>query len=387
MPIKHHLNNFRRSMVKSMPAGFLLLWLGLSLMACDSDETLSLSLTQSPFMQQEQTLATPVTSVPTPITIKSQPATLTTVPTIALQIEQSPPTSMETPTALATFPIPTISAPTQVPAASTVSSTTTSDAATEVPTLLATATKEVASYVVYDIGLSSRGFPLTAHQFNDGPRHIVIVGGIHGGYEWNTILLAYGAIDYFLEHPAAVPESVTLTIIPAANPDGQELVTGKPNRFTVEDLVEDTFPGRFNGNDVDLNRNWDCQWAEKALWRDREISGGDRPFSEPETVVLRDFLLQHQSEAVIFLHSAANGVFASGCPGTHQPSMDLAQIYGKAAGYPVYERFSAYEVTGDAGDWLSTQGIASFSVELINHQDLDLEKNLAGILAVLEQNK
>jgi hypothetical protein len=254
-----------------------------------------------------------------------------------------------------------------------------------VPTLTALATEEAAPYGVYDIGLSSRGFPLTAYQFNNGPRHIVIVGGIHGGYEWNTILLAYKAIDYFLEHPAVVPDSITLTIIPAANPDGQELVTGKTNRFTIEDLVEDTFPGRFNGRDVDLNRNWDCQWAATALWRDRNISGGDRPFSEPETIVLRDFLLQHQPEAVIFLHSAANGVFASGCPDTHQPSMDLARIYGEAAGYPVYKRFSAYEVTGDAGDWLTTQGISSISVELKNHENLDLEQNLAGILAVLNQ--
>jgi hypothetical protein len=354
-------------------------------MACDSDNTLSPPPTHNLGLQQEHIPATAVTSEPTLASVKSQPPTLTTVPTQVLETEQLPTTNTVTPMDSATVPPPTISELTQVPAASTESSTPTSDASTEVPTLTALATEEAVLYAVYDIGLSSRGFPLTTHQFNNGPRHIILVGGIHGGYEWNTILLAYEVIDYILEHPEVVPDSITLTIIPVANPDGQELVTGKTNRFVIEDLVENTFPGRFNGKDVDLNRNWDCQWAATALWRDRYISGGERPFSEPETIVLRDFLLQHQPEAVIFLHSAANGVFASGCPDTHQPSMDLARIYGEAAGYPVYERFSAYVVTGDAGDWLTTQGISSISVELKNHVNLDLEQNLGGILAVLNQ--
>jgi hypothetical protein len=215
----------------------------------------------------------------------------------------------------------------------------------------------------------------------------VVVGGIHGGYEWNTILLAYEMIYHFQNNPEAVPDSVTLTIIPVANPDGLERVSGKIGYFTEADLDEDTQPGRFNGNEVDLNRNWDCMWQSTGVWRGREVSGGTEAFSEPETKILRDFFLQHRPDAVIFLHSALNGVIASGCPDTYQPSMDLAQIYGTAAGYPVYESFPAYEVTGDAGDWLSMQGIASISVELINHENLDLKKNLAGMLAVLEQYK
>jgi len=260
-----------------------------------------------------------------------------------------------------------------------------SNSPTVTSTLTAVATEEIVHYVVGTIGDSSRGFPLSTYQFKDGPQHIVIVGGIHGGYEWNTILLAYELISYFQDHPAAVPDTITLTFIPSANPDGQELVTGKTGPFTLADLAQDTIPGRFNGNGVDLNRNWDCNWLPEATWRGRLVSGGEAVFSEPETIVLRDFLLQHQPEAVIFLHSAANGVFASGCPQTDQASMDLARIYAEAAGYAAYERFSSYEVTGDAGDWLTTQGITSISIELKNHENLDLEKNLGGMLAVLKQ--
>jgi hypothetical protein len=237
------------------------------------------------------------------------------------------------------------------------------------------------------IGYSVQSRPILDYQFKNGPHPIIFVGGIHGGYEWNTILLAYEAIDYFQAQPEAVPDSVTMHIIPSANPDGQYLITGQANRFNPSDVISDTIAGRFNANGVDLNRNWACQWSAQAVWRDRQVSGGERPFSEPENVALRDFLLQQEPLAVIFWHSAANGVFAAGCPDVHEPSLALANIYGQAAGYPVYEKFNSYPITGDAGDWLTTQGIASISIELKTHQSLDWSQNLAGIVAILNYYK
>lgn len=226
---------------------------------------------------------------------------------------------------------------------------------------------------------------MTSYQFGDGPDQLVFVGGIHGGYEWNTILLAYEAIDHFTDNPNAIPISATLHIIPTANPDGQYLVTGRDGRFSTNDVNPDNLPGRFNAREVDLNRNWDCVWSETAVWRDQTISGGSFPFSEPETQILREFLVGLKPAAVIFWHSAANGVYAASCPDLFWPSYTLAQIYGLAAGYPVYESFENYQVTGDAGDWLSLQGIPAISVELINHESTDWDKNLNGMTAVLAQ--
>jgi predicted deacylase len=234
------------------------------------------------------------------------------------------------------------------------------------------------------IGFSAGGRPLTDYQFGSGPNQIALVGGMHGGYEWNTILLAYRLIDYFTQNPDAVPETVTLHIIPAANPDGQFAVAGRDGRFSPADVdaAADNFPGRFNGNGVDLNRNWDCQWQPAGKWRDQEIDAGEFPFSEPETAALRDFFLALQPTAVVFWHSAANGVYGAGCPDLYQPAYDLTQLYGSAAGYPVYESFDSYEVTGDASDWLALQGIPAITVELETHEALDWEKNLAGVTAV-----
>ena len=390
MPIKHLTFTFWRTLEVRIAVGILFLLLVLSIVACESDVVPSSSdLTAVP--QRANTPTVVSISPPTPKLVNTEPPTLTTVPTKSIEATQLFPEATVVSTSSPTLVPPTLiklQTSTPSPASTSIASaiplpTSTASAVPPNPTI--EATEEGAFYYEYVIGHSSRGFPLTAYQFGDGSQHLVIVGGIHGGYEWNTILLAYRAIEYFQAYPVTVPESVTLIIIPSANPDGQELVTGETGLFSFSDLAEDTFPGRFNGNNVDLNRNWDCLWAPTAVWRDREISGGESPFSEPESIVLRDFFLQHRPEAVIFLHSAANGVFASGCPDTHQPSMDLARIYGEAAGYPVYERFSAYEVTGDAGDWLSMQEISSISIELKNHENLDLEKNLNGILAVLEQ--
>ncbi|MCL4267346.1 MAG: hypothetical protein KJ069_29485 [Anaerolineae bacterium] len=235
------------------------------------------------------------------------------------------------------------------------------------------------------IGASAEGRPITVYRFGSGPQPVIFVGGIHGGYEWNTILLAYEAIDYFTTNPQMVPPDVTLHIIPSANPDGQYQVTNENGRFAPTDLFTDTVPGRFNANGVDLNRNWDCDWSATAQWRENVVSGGERPFSEPEAVALRDYFLAVQPAVVVFWHSAANGVYAAGCLETDGRSLELAGVYGAAASYPAHERFNSYPITGDASDWLTSQGIPSFTVELKTHADTEWPQNRAGMLAILEE--
>ncbi len=274
-------------------------------------------------------------------------------------------------------------APTTVPTA-TFTATDTAVATPSPDTSSALPTTAVTTPTISTIGSSVLGRPILNYQFGNGPTQVIFVGGIHGGYEWNTILLAYKIIDHYTANPQLIPSDLTVHIIPSANPDGQFLITNQDGRFQPSDVAADTVPGRFNANNVDLNRNWDCQWQPTAVWRDVEVSGGPRPFSEPENIVLRDFILPKAPAIVVFWHSAANGVFAAGCPDTHAPSLALADVYGQAANYPVYERFTSYEITGDAGDWLSTQGIPSISIELQNHQSLDLPQNLNGVQATLD---
>lgn len=233
-------------------------------------------------------------------------------------------------------------------------------------------------------GESSQGWPIEAVRLGNGPTRVAVVGGIHGGYEWNTILLAYQMIDHFTENPDRLPPEITLLIIPSANPDGQVRTVGHAGRFTPDEVGLATTSGRANGSGVDLNRNWGCNWKSTAVWSTTTVDPGAVPFSEIETQILRDFLTDPPVEAVIFLHSAAAAVYAGGCGARHPLSDEIAKIYAGASGYAFHESFTGYAVSGSATDWLAAQGIPAFEVELNNHRDTDLEQNLAGLLAVLE---
>ncbi len=225
--------------------------------------------------------------------------------------------------------------------------------------------------------------PILSYRLGDGDTPIILVGGMHGGYEWNTILLAYNFLDYLQANPEFIPESLSVHLIPNANPDGLYAVTQRSGRFSAADVQGNSAPGRFNGRNVDLNRNWDCNWSPVSTWRDNEISGGSAPFSEPENQALRDYFLAFKPATVLFWHSAANGVYTAGCGEVDANSRALAQVYGQASGYPLYESFEHYDITGDASDWLATQNLASFTVELKTHELMDWDMNLAGMRALL----
>ena len=233
------------------------------------------------------------------------------------------------------------------------------------------------------IGLSAENRPITAYRLGEGPTHIVLIGGIHGGYEWNTTLLAYQILDHLKANPWLVKPTLSIHIIPVANPDGLHRVVGKVGRFDLAAVSAETTQGRFNANQVDLNRNWNCQWQPTAQWRSMEVKAGTAAFSEPETAQLAQFLLRLQPEAVVWWHSAANGIYTAGCPDRYAPSVVVGQLYSAASGYPLYETFTAYLVTGDASDWLATVHIPSISVELHNHYDTDFEQNRRGVEALI----
>jgi predicted deacylase len=232
------------------------------------------------------------------------------------------------------------------------------------------------------VGFSGQGRAIEAFSFGEGPRQIILVGGMHGGYEWNTVLLAYEIVDYFYGNQDLIPEMVTLHIIPVANPDGLYLVTGRVGRFTANQVGEPPRASRFNGRGVDLNRNWSCGWSASARWGGSRVDPGSEPFSEPETRALRAYFLEQQPVAVIFWHSQANLVAPGRCGGD-AGSSQLAEIYGEAAGYPA-TAFTAYELSGTASDWLNEQGIPAATVELADHQRTASGQNLAGIFAMLE---
>ena len=237
------------------------------------------------------------------------------------------------------------------------------------------------------IGTSVEGRKIEAYTYGKGATRLLVVGGMHGGYEWNSVLLAYGFMDYFDEYPDTIPQNESITIIPDANPDGVYKVIGKEGRFALADVPSTKFTpgaGRFNAHDVDLNRNFDCNWKSTSTWQSNVVSAGTAAFSEPEAQAIRDFVLAHAPSAAVFLHSQSNAVYASECNNGVLPiTISVMSAYAKAAGYPSVEAFDAYPISGDAEGWLASKNIPAITVELSTHETIEWDRNLAGMKALL----
>lgn len=236
------------------------------------------------------------------------------------------------------------------------------------------------------IGKSVQGRNIESYTYGKGQTHLVFVGGIHGGYEWNSVVLAYQMMDHLKANPNVLPANLKVTVIPSLNPDGVFAVIGKEGRFAAADVPKkDHSVGRFNANKVDLNRNFDCNWKPKSTWRAKPVSAGTKAFSEPEAAAFRDYILADEPSAVVFWHSQANTVYASECnQGIAQETLDIMNAYAKAAKYSAAKTFDAYAISGDADGWLASINIPAITVELKTHETVEFQQNLAGVKALFE---
>ncbi len=224
------------------------------------------------------------------------------------------------------------------------------------------------------IGFSVAGRPIEVYTFGDGLKRYLIVAGIHGGYEGNTIALANELITYIIDHPDVIPSDVTLYIIRDMNPDAE--------------ARSDTEDGRVNDNGVDLNRNfpsdnWAADWDRDGCWILRPTTGGAYGGSEPETRAVMGFIGGHKIQAMISYHSAALGVFPGGVP-WEPASIRLASRLGRVTGYPYPPVDTGCTYTGTLADWAVENGVgAAVDMELSTHKNTDFENNLRALDVLL----
>jgi predicted deacylase len=215
------------------------------------------------------------------------------------------------------------------------------------------------------IGESVKGLPLEVYRFGTGSTERLIVAGMHGGNEYNTVELADELVAYLDKHPEAVPANVTLYILHDLNPDG------------VARSI--SYLGRANANGVDLNRNWPANWQpdwpRSGCWTTTYVTGGSGPASEPETKALMTFIQSHSFDGLINYHSAALGIFPGGIP-ISDASKRLAQAVADVTTYHYPPVDTGCTYTGGMVDWTANQDIASLDIELTNHTDTDFDMNL-----------
>ena len=219
---------------------------------------------------------------------------------------------------------------------------------------------------------SIQGRPINAYRYGTGDSARALIGAIHGGYEWNTVTLLSRTMELLDQYPEWIPSNVSLYVIPNMNPDGYAAGT-------------DAVIARMNANLVDLNRNWDYQWQMTATHGTRQVKAGTRPFSEPETRGVRDFIFARNIEAVIFYHSAMGVVF-QGAETESSLTAELTAVLSEATGYPLQSSIPGQITTGDAIDYLSTVGVAGTEIELTTHAEVDdseFQRNINGIKAFL----
>jgi len=224
------------------------------------------------------------------------------------------------------------------------------------------------------IGYSLAGRPIEAYTFGDGEREYLIVAGIHGGYEGNTVALANELITYLSANPEVIPSRATLYIIRNMNPDGEA------RSSDVE--------GRVNNNGVDLNRNfpsenWTADWDRDGCWVLRPTTGGLYAGSEPETRTVMGFITSHKIIALISYHSAALGIFPGGVP-WEEESKRLAKALSKDTRYPYPPIDTGCEYTGTLADWAVENGVgAAVDMELSTHKNTDFDRNLKALKVFL----
>ena len=170
-----------------------------------------------------------------------------------------------------------------------------------------------------------------------------------------------------------------LWFIPVINPDGyvyNELIEPngggmhRKNRLT-------TGCGNGTSRGVDLNRNYGFGWGSDNIGSSSDECSdtyrGSASFSELETQLVRDFILEHDFKNILHYHSYSNvyiHAFGDGSLPDEPDIITLSEIGDEMASYNGYgvgtgNSLIGYTVNGDAVDWTyGNQNIISYTPEV-----------------------
>ncbi|MCA9287693.1 MAG: hypothetical protein KDA05_03860, partial [Phycisphaerales bacterium] len=139
--------------------------------------------------------------------------------------------------------------------------------------------------------------------------------------------------------------------------------------------IDNDGDGRVNedGDDgIDMNRNWAADWQPNYV----QFGAGDYPFSVPETIAIRDFVLAHPNIAALQSYHNAGGMILRG-PGAaylndaYAPDLGVYQEIQRIGEQmlPYYRALvtyqDLYEVHGGETNWASESlGIVAFTNEM-----------------------
>lgn len=234
----------------------------------------------------------------------------------------------------------------------------------------------------FDIGYSVNSNPINVCKIGNGQQRILFVGGIHGN-EVGGIKVAHHLIDW-LSQSMHEYKNFTFYVIPCLNPDGYEQALKNP------DYWNGGLIGRFNGNRVDLNRNFDTpSFQTESVWsrgknysEETTVHCGRTPLSEPETKALIDFINQEHIKTYIAFHNTAADVMGS----NNEQGKRLAKIFSRTTNYKLitHEDWVTLKQTGTAKEWCDLNNITYLEIEGRDRWSSDWPTHQSGIKAVLQ---
>lgn len=178
------------------------------------------------------------------------------------------------------------------------------------------------SLKLFTAGFSESGKEILMFTMGSGDKKALIIGGIHAREHITVKYLLRVIEDYCYqnEHGAGtygdynikdLLSKYTLYIIPCANPDGLEIISGRMNaakNVKITDITE--YKANYNG--VDINRNFPLAWADID-------NGVTKPYthyfkgyssaSESETLSLMSLCNTNDFEFALSVHIKGNCIF------------------------------------------------------------------------------
>lgn len=191
------------------------------------------------------------------------------------------------------------------------------------------------------LGPTSKGTSIPMYQMTQGPKNLLLIGGVHGD-EPEGFFLVENFIKEGLHKD--LEGKASLWVIPRLNPDGCAANT------------------RTNGNGVDLNRNMPTKdWDPVA--RKERYQPGKEAGSEVESQVLIEVIERLKPHAIITAHSWEPMINYNG------PCEGLAKAMGAVNGYRIADDIG-YPTPGSLGTWAGWERkISTITLEIERDSD------------------
>lgn len=237
-------------------------------------------------------------------------------------------------------------------------------------------------YKIEYIGVTVYGKRIPALLRGEKP-HTLIVGGTHARENITSLLVTRLAKSY---------TGKDICFIPMLNPDGVEIVekglNAVPHRY--QSLIEsislktDLRLWKANGRGVDINVNYDADWAKGKSnifypWSENFV--GKRAGSEPETVASVNFIKKYNFDTLISYHSKGEVIYA-GYGGKR--NFEQEKMLSSLTGYGVEV---AQNSVGGLKDWFISSGYGyGYTIE-VGKDEYAHPLDISVYPEIYEQNK